>query len=177
MCETTSTELTVANKSHNVGLSVFHLCCISGCDTKWVLVAYSDANPEIFFLRKPLAVCSSGVGSGGAGGASAPPKVLICQNPDKIPENLGKIRKNGAQRWQKNTLRPFFGGLIKKALHELCGRTFGGKRRTKTFRASLGKFGQICFVPPIGCGLLCSAFTYKSLPQHSCCSTVILLNA
>jgi len=115
MCETTSTELTVANKSHNVGLSVFHLCCISGCDTKWVLVAYSDANPEIFFLRKPLAVCSSGVGSGGAGGASAPPKVLICQNPDKIPENLGKIRKNGAQRWQKNTLRPFFGGLIKKS--------------------------------------------------------------
>ena len=30
----------------------------------------------------------------------------------------------------------------KRGLHDLCGRKFVGKSRTKTFRASLGKFGQ-----------------------------------
>jgi len=30
----------------------------------------------------------------------------------------------------------------KRSLHDLCGRKFTGKSCTKTFRASLGRFGQ-----------------------------------
>jgi len=84
----------------------------------------------------------------------------ITENFDKT-ENLGKIPedpdKKGAQRCltfkmapklcRKTQLRPFFGFTPKTGLHVLCERNFVGKRRTKTFRASLGKFGQKSFAP------------------------------
>jgi len=66
---------------------------------------------------KDVHVVTSSVGGGGEGGESAPPTVLICQNPGKIPKNLDKISenpgnndpqrclisKNSAQRLQENT--------------------------------------------------------------------------
>ena len=78
-------------------------------------------------------VLHSGVGGRGAGGASAPPKNLICwkfgqnllkfgqilenlgkipENPNKIPENLGK---NGAQSCftSKNSPVTFAGKQVK----------------------------------------------------------------
>jgi len=42
----------------------------------------------------------------------------------------------------------------KKELHDLCGRKFVGKIAQKTFRASLGKFGQKSFAVPKICLLL-----------------------
>ena len=96
---------------------------------------------------------SSGVGGGGVWGASAPPKVLICWNLGKMPENLNKIpnrlckipenlgkngiqrcwtSQNGALRLQKYKWRPFL-EVIPKTVGTSC---------TRTFWASLGKFGQ-----------------------------------
>jgi len=75
--------------------------------------------------------------SSGAGGARAPPKVLICQNLCKIPGNLGK---NYAQRLQKNTWRRFLEVTPKKGFHDLCGREVVGKVAQKNFS---GKFGAI----------------------------------
>jgi len=89
---------------------------------------------------------TSGVGGGGAGGESAPTKVLICRKFGQIPGNPGK---NGAQRLTsfskakgKHTKIPFFWRSHQKGLYDLCERKFVGKSRTKTFRASLGKFGK-----------------------------------
>jgi len=84
------------------------------------------------------------------------------KNLGKIFESLGKISenpvkynaqrcltwKNGAQSLQANTWSSFFGGHTKKGLHDLCGSKFVGKSRTKTFRTSLGKFGQKSFATP-----------------------------
>jgi len=51
-------------------------------------------------------------------------------------------------------MKTFFGGRIKKSLHDLCGRKFVGKSHTKTFRASLGKFRQKPFATPKICLLV-----------------------
>jgi len=42
----------------------------------------------------------------------------------------------------------------KKGLHDLCGKIFGRKSRTKSFQKHLGKFGQKSFAPPKICLLL-----------------------
>ena len=41
--------------------------------------------------------------------------------------------------------------IPKKGLLDLCGRNFVGRSRTKTFRASLGKFGQKSYATPKIC--------------------------
>jgi len=53
--------------------------------------------------------------------------------------------KHDTQSLQKNTWRPFFGGHTQKGVHDLCGKKILGKIAQKTFRASLGKFGQNSF--------------------------------
>jgi len=45
-------------------------------------------------------------------------------------------------------MKTFFGGHTEKGLYDLRGRTFVGKSCTKTFRESLGKFGQKSFATP-----------------------------
>ena len=76
-----------------------------------------------------------------------PQKFWFVENLGKIAENVGKTpenpgnsgaeccltSKNGAQRLQKNTWRPFLEAAPKKGHHDLCGRKFVGKSRTKTF--------------------------------------------
>jgi len=71
----------------------------------------------------------------------------ILETPGKIPKYLVKT---GAQCLQKpnEDLFLFWGGHTKKGLHDLCDRKFVGRSRTKSFRASLGKFGQKSFAPP-----------------------------
>jgi len=56
------------------------------------------------------------------------------------------ISKNSAQRLLKTHEDLFLGDHTKKGV---CGRKFVGKSRTKTFWASLGKFGQKSFVAKI----------------------------
>jgi len=51
-------------------------------------------------------------------------------------------------------MKTFFGVHTKKGLHDLCGRKFVGKVGTKTFRASLGNFGQKSLASPKICLLL-----------------------
>jgi len=107
-----------------------------------------------------------------------PQKFWFVENPGKILENLGKIpenpgknggqhcliSKNSAQRLQRNTWRPFFGGRTKKrsswSLWEKCRQ----KLHKKTFRSSLGKFGQKSFAPPKICLLLCTVGIW-SIPE------------
>jgi len=45
-------------------------------------------------------------------------------------------------------MKIFFWRSHQKGLHDLSGRKFAGKSRTKNFRARLGKFGQKSFAPP-----------------------------
>jgi len=61
-------------------------------------------------LEKETHLCYSASSGIGSGGASTHLKVLICQNQNKIAENLGKnggqyclISKYGTQHFQKNT--------------------------------------------------------------------------
>ena len=83
------------------------------------------------------------------GVASAPQKFWFADNLSKSPENPGKngaqcclTSKNGAQCLHENTRDLILEVTPKTGLHDLCGRNFIGKSCTKTFRASLGKFGQ-----------------------------------
>jgi len=99
----------------------------------------------------------SGAGGGGARVKAHPPK------------NLGKNPRKSGQKWhptlvdfkkwlstfaEKHTNPPLLEVTPRKGLHDLCGRKFVGKRRTKTFRASLGKLRQKSFAPPNVCLLL-----------------------
>ena len=66
-----------------------------------LMTVLSERNFPIFANWLTLSIFFSGVGGGGAGGASAPPKILICWNFGKnllkfgqILENLGKIPEN-----------------------------------------------------------------------------------
>ena len=112
--------------------------------------------------------CSSGVGGGGAGGANAPPKVLICQkfgqNPWKFGQNLWKSGWNpwksrakslkSDQKWrstffdfkkwrptfaEKHSLRPILEVTPKTDLHVLLGENWG----QKVHKSFSGKFGEI----------------------------------
>jgi len=72
---------------------------------------------------------------------------MIHQN--KIPEIRAKMARNvvGFEKMAPNFCRKthedlFLEVISKKGLHDLCWRIFAGKSRTKTFRASLGKFGR-----------------------------------
>jgi len=86
----------------------------------------------------------------GVHGLQAHPKMFwFAENLGKSPENPGKngtqrclTSKNGAQGLHKNTWIPFSGGYTKKRFSWFCGRKFVGKSCTKTFWASLGKFGK-----------------------------------
>ena len=93
----------------------------------------------------PLA---SGVGGGGAGGASAHPKVSICQksgqnlgqiaeNPGKMPENLGKnvwLQKMALDLCTETHEDLFWEDTSKTDLYDLCGRKFVGKLTQKVNR-------------------------------------------
>ena len=92
----------------------------------------------------------------GGGGQAHPQKFWFAENLGNIPENP---RENGAQPCltlkhcaqglQKITwMKTFFGGHTKKGLHDLLGRESVGQTCTKSFRESLGKFGQKSFVTP-----------------------------
>jgi len=82
----------------------------------------------------------------------------IYENVSKIPEILGNLPentdKNGYQRYLilknwRRTWRPFFLEVIPK-ITSVGGNTHT-KSCPKTFRASLGKFGQKSFAPPKIC--------------------------
>jgi len=118
-------------------------------------------------LRLPTISMVQWCEGGGAGGANAPTKILICrksgkisENFGKIPENLGKISedpgkipkylakllniraklfdfKQWRQTFAEKQMSPF--------LEVTRGRKIAGKRRTTTFCASLGKSGQKSF--------------------------------
>ena len=101
----------------------------------------------------------------GAGGANTPPTVLVYrksgQNPWKFEQNPWQ---SGPKPWNPGKMAPNVFWLQEMApnveiipnkdLHVLPGRKFVGKSRRTTFRASLGKFGQISFAPPNICLLL-----------------------
>ena len=105
-----------------------------------------DKKSEVFSYFKKVkgarshTVSFTGVGNGGAGGTSAPPKFWFGKNPGKISENLHELpenmSKNGAQHaliWKK--WRP-------KWHEELF---FGGHFFWSFFQVSLGEFGQKSF--------------------------------
>jgi len=85
-----------------------------------------------------------------AGVQAHPQKFWFVENPGKNGAQRFLILKNCAQRLQKNTSRPFLLSEVipKKGLHDLRRRQFVGKTRTKTFWASLRKFGRKSFAPP-----------------------------
>jgi len=93
---------------------------------------------------------SSGVG----GGVQAHlQKFWFAENLSKIPENRGingaqrcLTSKNGTQRLQKSTWRPFLEVTPTKGLHDLCGRKFVGKIAQKTFRAKILRTPKICLL-------------------------------
>ena len=109
--------------------------------------------------RFELSGRSSGVGGGGA---SAPLKFCFVENLGKVPGNLGKILenlhkipenlgklpentgKNGAQCLQ-NHLKTFLWRSSQRSI------LVGDNSCTKTFRASLGKFGKKSFASPKYC--------------------------
>jgi len=75
-----------------------------------------------------------------------PLKFWFAENLGKSPKNPGR---NGVQRrltapkvCMKKHEDLFLEVTPKRGLHDLCGRKFVGINCTKTFRASLGKFGQ-----------------------------------
>ena len=75
-----------------------------------------------------------------------PQKFWFAENLGKSPKNPGR---NGVQRrltapkvCMKKHEDLFLEVTPKRGLHDLCGRKFVGINCTKTFRASLGKFGQ-----------------------------------
>jgi len=85
----------------------------------------------------------------GAEGESAPPNILICWNPENIPENPGKngalrclTSKNGAQRLQKSTWILVLKVTPKRVLY---GRTFVGKSHTKLFGQKFAR-SKICLL-------------------------------
>jgi len=74
---------------------------------------------------------------------------------------------------KKNTWRPFLEVTPLKGLYDLCKMKFVGKSPTKSFRESLGKFGQKSFAPPkicllshpcLPCTCNCTSFVRK----HDC---------
>ena len=77
------------------------------------------------------------------------------QIPCKSYQNCAQrclTSKNGAQRLQRNTRRRFLRTWHQKEVfYKVCGRKFAGKSHTKTFRVSLGKFGQKSFTLPKIC--------------------------
>jgi len=85
----------------------------------------------------------------GGGGASAPTKVFICWKSawKWRPTTLLDFKK-WRPRFAENRMKTFFGGHTKKGFHDLRGRVFAGKSCKKTFRKSLGKFGQKSFATP-----------------------------
>jgi len=107
-----------------------------------------QAHPQKFcFVKKPGKI----------------PKILAKdpENLGKFPEILGKIYeksehkwrptlfalKNGTQRLQKNTGKPFFGGHIKKVFMILCEKFC----RQNSHKNVSGKFEQKSFEPPKIC--------------------------
>ena len=91
--------------------------------------------------EKKTHLCYSASSAMGSGGASTPPKVLICrkseQNRWKFGQNWRPMLfdfKNGTQQFQKNTWRPFLDVIPKKVfvIFDLCGEILSGKP-TKRF--------------------------------------------
>jgi len=94
------------------------------------------------------------LGDSGVGGTSALPTVLICrksgQNPWKPGKNLSKYGQNGTQRFfVLKKWRPAFAenGHTPKITPKKVFMIFEGESHTKTYWASLEKFGQKSFAP------------------------------
>jgi len=85
-----------------------------------------------------------------------------------VPQKLGllKIRAKSLKIWvkslkiqaktapnlcRKTHVNLFLEVIPKRGLHKLCGSKFVGKIRTRTFHASLGKFGKKFFATPKIC--------------------------
>jgi len=60
----------------------------------------------------------------------------------KIATNVVSLQKMASKVCIKNPWKPFLEVTQKRGLHDLCGRKVVGKSCTKTFRATLWKFGQ-----------------------------------
>jgi len=87
----------------------------------------------------------------GGGGASALPKAFICR---KSGQNPWKSEQKWPPTFGEKHIKTFFGGHTKKRSSWLLWEIICRRSHTKTFWASLGKFGHKFFAPSKICLLL-----------------------
>ena len=129
------------------------LCSILCSLKKWeTRESWSHSCKHLGAFNSTYSILFSGVGGGGAGGASAPPNILIIwkfgQNPWKSEQNPQISRKNlwkFGQKWRPMLL------YFKKLSPNVCRKTSEDhflkghtkKRSAKVAQNFLGQFGKI----------------------------------
>jgi len=107
--------------------------------------------------------CSTGVGSGGTGSASAPQNFWIGENPGKIRENLGKISEN-RHKVPENLSKP----LKIRAKMASNGSQYDMKSffwRSLFMKLFSSKFGRTREKNPSHAQKFACSYTYAAPPQ------------